>query len=62
MTFIGASGWGCTRSVALASASLISWKAAVAAVVQHSSRLLGAVHFNMEFSGVKIVAQRGIKR
>ena len=45
-----------------ASASLISWKAVVAAVVHCSSRLLGAVNLSIELSGVKIVAQCGINR
>ena len=62
MMLIGASGWGCTRRVALASASLISWKAVVAISVHFSSRLLGAVDLSIELSGVMIVAQRGMNQ
>ena len=60
MTLRGAFGLGCTRSVALASASLMSLKAAVAGGVHCSTRLLIAVVFNSEFSGVRIAAHLGV--
>ena len=62
MTLIGASGWGCSRRVALASAFLISWKVVVAVLVHGSSQLLGAVDFVIKLSEVRIVAQRRIKQ
>ena len=52
----GASGLGCTKSVALASVSLISWKAVVAAGVHCKVRLLVEVDFSSELSGVRMVA------
>ena len=57
MTLKGTSGWGCTRRVALARASLISWKAVLADMVHCSSRLFGAIDLIIKLSGVQIVAQ-----
>ena len=56
MTLRGAFGLGCTRSVALASASMMSLNAVVAGGVHCSARLLVAVVFNSAFSGVRIAA------
>ena len=60
MTLTGVSGLGCTRSVALATASLISWKAAVADMVHCRVWLLFAVEYSSELSRVRMAAQRGM--
>ena len=59
---VGAFGWGWTKRVALARASLIDWKAAVAASVQVSGVVpLGAV-FRRSCKGCRVWAQLGTKR
>ena len=54
ITLIGAPGLGCTRSVALARASLIARKEVIAAGFHSRVRLLAEVVFNNAFNGVRI--------
>ena len=51
ITLIAAPGLGCTRSVALAKASLIALKEVMAAVFHCRVRLLAEVVFSNVFSG-----------
>ena len=62
MMLIGASGLGCTRSVTLASASLMSSYAVVALVVHKRVQLFLGVAFNRALSRVRISVHRDMNQ